>query len=70
MMVEIFKTNVQEAAESQEVIARLLEHFPQSRINFDLTDCDRILRVEAEHVCVDRVAHLVLSFGYHCEVLL
>lgn len=69
MTVEIFKTNVQEVADSQQVIARLLEHLPQTKINFDLSDCDRILRVEGASVCVDTVTKLVASFGFDCEIL-
>ena len=46
-MVEVFKTNVQEADESDKIILKLLEHFPDSQINFDLDDCDKILRFEA-----------------------
>ncbi|NCI51226.1 hypothetical protein GWC95_14935 [Sediminibacterium roseum] len=69
-MVEVFKTNVQEVAESQMIIGRLLERFPDKRINFDLSDCDRILRVEGEHVCIESVSQLVVAAGYFCEVLL
>lgn len=68
-MVEVFKTNVEEPAESSLVISRLLVHFPQSRINFDLSDCDRILRVEGETICTDTITNLVNSIGYHCELL-
>lgn len=68
-MIEVFKTNVQEAAESQRVIGRLLAHFPSSRINFDLSDCDRILRIDADAICIETVIRLVAAAGYHCEVL-
>lgn len=69
-MVEVFKTNVQEAAESQKIIGRLLAHFPANRINFDLSDCDKILRVEGDEVCIETVSQLVTAEGYFCEVLL
>ncbi len=46
-MVEIFKTDVQEVSKANRVIEKLLQQFPSYRINFDLQDCDRILRVES-----------------------
>jgi hypothetical protein len=68
-MVEIFKTNVQEVAESKMIIGQLLEHFPQNKINFDLSDCDRILRVEGEDICPETIIQLLGSVGYDCQVL-
>jgi hypothetical protein len=69
-MVEVFKTNVQEADVAETLIDKLLLLFPYSRINFDLSDCDKILRVEAENVCSEKIIELVLSSGYQSEVLL
>ncbi|MES2004162.1 MAG: hypothetical protein V4450_06540 [Bacteroidota bacterium] len=68
-MVEVFKTNVQHADESGRIIQQLLQHYPYNRINFDLSDCDRILRVEGESVCPDKIKDLLFSAGYLCEVL-
>ena len=68
-MVEIFKTNVQEKTEAQEIVALLTFHFPESKINFDLHDCDKILRVEAGHVPVGEVMSLVHQNGFWCDVL-
>ena len=47
-MVEVFKTNVEEIVQAKKIIELLLEHFPGNRINFDLHDCDKILRVEGK----------------------
>lgn len=69
-MVEVFKTNVQEVAESKKIIGQLLEHFPQNKINFDLSDCDKILRIEGENICTESITQLLSSIGYYCEVLL
>ncbi len=74
MIVEVFKTNVQEIEETEMLIQKLLEHFPQSRINFDLEDCDRILRVEEKNIpvtiCTKKIISVLQSSGYNCEVLL
>ncbi|MEO7531260.1 MAG: hypothetical protein ABIS69_07610 [Sediminibacterium sp.] len=69
-MVEVFKTNVQEVTQSKMIIQQLLEYFPNNKINFDLSDCDRILRVEGDIICSETIMQLVSSGGYHWEVLL
>lgn len=69
-MIEVFKTNVQEAEQSQMLIGKLLEHFPDSNVNFDLEDCDKILRVHASSICNKSIIALLNSYGYHCEALL
>lgn len=69
-MVEVFKTNVQEVAQSEVLIEQLLKHFPGSKINFDLEDCDHILRIAEDHVIPETVIRLLNSHGYYCELLL
>jgi len=69
MMVEVFKTNVEAPDESARIIEELLQRYPQSRINFDLSDCDRILRVEGEKVHAGGIIELMAAIGYVCEVL-
>jgi hypothetical protein len=68
-MIEVFKTNVEEAWHAKNVIAVLLQHFPGSKINFDLHDCDRILRVEGENFVAEKVITLVTESGFACDVL-
>ena len=68
-MVEVFKTNVIEADEARQVIHELLAHFPEARINFDLEDCDKVLRVENSSIDVEKTVTVVNVIGYQCEVL-
>lgn len=68
-MVEIFKTNVQEKSEAKLLVGLLLGHLPENKINFDLDDCDKILRVEGENIEPVKVMMLVRSNGFDCEVL-
>jgi hypothetical protein len=68
-MVEVFKSNVDELEVASTLIEKLHAHFPQSRVNFDLSDCDKILRVEAEVIYSDKIIELVKSSGYQLEVL-
>lgn len=69
-MIEVFKTNVQEVEQSKMIVGKLLEHFPNSTINFDLEDCDKILRVHAPVILNHKIIELVNLHGYHCETLL
>jgi len=43
-MIEIFKTNVRNKTQARQVVDSLKAIFNGAKINFDLTDCDRILR--------------------------
>jgi hypothetical protein len=68
-MVEVFKTNVNGAELAEELVSTLRVRFPFSKINFDLEDCDKILRVEDHQVCVKTVIELVNRRGFDCEML-
>ena len=69
MIVEVFKTNVAEVELSELLIRQLENQFPDSLINFDMDDCDKILRVEAPAVLPEKVIQILNSNGYSCEVL-
>jgi hypothetical protein len=68
-MVEVFKTDVQERVHAERLVKLLLSHFPDGKINFDLEDCDRILRVANCHILPLRIIELVNAEGYQCQVL-
>ena len=68
-MLEIFRTNVSDADVAGRLTSILHHHFPQSRINFDLHDCDHILRVEGTDFCPDKIAGLVQEHGFDCILL-
>jgi hypothetical protein len=65
-MIEIFKTNVQKKSDSNYIIAILKRQFPDFKINFDLEDCDRILRVEASKLEPKYIVDSLNSLGYVC----
>jgi len=70
MIVEVFKTNVDEIENSEKLIRQVLDRFPQSRVNFDMDDCDRILRIEAETVMPEKIIEILELNGYFCELLI
>lgn len=68
-LVEVFKTDVHEACASQLIVQKLCAVFPASSVNFDLEDCDRILRIEAASICNHTIIAQLNALGYFCEVL-
>lgn len=68
MTVEVFKTNVPDER-ADEALAGLLELWPDARITFDLDDCDRVLRIEADEVSVEEVRGFMHEMGIACEEL-
>jgi hypothetical protein len=68
-MIEVFKTNVETASDANNIVQMLLQHFPGNRINFDLQDCDKILRVEGNNFSTDKIMLLLNKNGFCCEIL-
>jgi hypothetical protein len=70
-MVEVFKTDVNQAEHAQILLHEISQRFTQYEVNFDLEDCDRILRVKSNSGIVDASAliDLLKGFGYTADVL-
>lgn len=70
-MVEIFRTNVNSPERADLLLLELQERFPGYKMNFDLEDCDKILRVEAIEAPINpaEIIWLLARSGYHSEVL-
>jgi hypothetical protein len=70
-MVEVFKTNISEEHQIAWIIRRLKTIFPGYRINFDLGDCDKILRVETQTGKVDSgtLINLMNRWNFQAEIL-
>ena len=68
-MIEIFKTNVENERQAESLLVLLRRHFPSAEINFDLDDCDRILRVKDEKFCLFNVIKILDDKGFECQTL-
>lgn len=70
-MVEVFKTNVCKRAHAQKLVDRIERVFAHYSANFDLDDCDKILRVKCNNGSVETasVINLVREFGFVAEIL-
>ena len=68
-MVEVFKTDVRSSRKAKFIIQKLAEKFPAHKINFDLNDCDKILRVQGKNVSSEKIIQLLTEENYQCKVL-
>jgi hypothetical protein len=70
-MVEVFRTNVTDHAHAGMILSRIHQTFVLYHANFDLQDCDRILRVKtlAGPIHTTNLISLVNGFGFKAEVL-
>lgn len=68
-MVEVFKTNIEETEQAQEIVSALQQYFPGSRVTIDLDDCDKVLRINHTMVQPKEVIQLVSAKGFECSML-
>ena len=70
-MIEVFKTDVDDSKYADILVEHIQRIFQGYEVNFDLQDCDKILRVK--NVCgvvnSDRLIQMLNKFGFHAEVL-
>lgn len=68
-MVFVFKTNVQSNSQIKSlkpILDRLLEG---CKWNFDLEDCDNILRIESKYDLVNNVVNVLKNQNFECVEL-
>lgn len=70
-MVEVFKTNVEHHDHADMLIGQIHQVFTGYKANFDLEDCDRILRIKNADGLVHSspVIELLRYYGFEAEVL-
>ncbi|WKL48317.1 hypothetical protein Q1W71_00790 [Flavobacterium pectinovorum] len=68
-MVLVFKTNVNSSSKVKRIAPKLNTLFPNSKWNFDLEDCDRILRFESDNDIMKEIIFLMKILGFECEAL-
>lgn len=68
-MAWVFTTSVSSASEARKLAPGLNLLAGPGQWNFDLDDCDKILRVIAPDLNPERVVQLLASCGVQCEEL-
>jgi hypothetical protein len=70
MNIEVFKTNVADYERAKWLVDQIERNFTNCKVNFDLDDCDRILRVVFEGgFQSDLLIDLLRNSGCIAEVL-
>jgi hypothetical protein len=71
MMVEVFKTNVADKDQANILVDQIHKNFTDYKANFDLDDCDKILRIKGVNELIESslVIDLLKEFGFNAEVL-
>lgn len=69
-MVEVFKTNITCAHTAAALTADLQRMYPSSSVNFDLEDCDRVLRIKGDDIHAPLIVAHLSTMGHECEVML
>ena len=68
-MFEVFKTNVQKNEQAEELLTLLHQTFPGNKINFDLDDCDKVLRIEGKIFTCTNIISVLQQQGFSCNLL-
>jgi hypothetical protein len=70
-MVEVFKTDVNNPDHARLLVDQIHKTFVGYKANFDLEDCDNILRIESKSNRVDSllVIDFLNDFGFYAAVL-
>jgi ketopantoate reductase len=70
-MIEVFKTNVTNPDQASRLIDQIHHACREYKANFDLEDCDRILRVKSStgQIRASFLIDLLENAGFRAEVL-
>ncbi|MEO6523094.1 MAG: hypothetical protein ABIN91_15540 [Mucilaginibacter sp.] len=70
-MVEVFKTNVTEPHHANMIVERIHHAYTNYKANFDLEDCDNILRIKCHegNISPSCLIELLKNLGFYAEVL-
>lgn len=69
LTVEVFKTTMQDKQQSVKVAQAIKDRFDLVSVNFDLEDCDRILRVEGSGIDAEAIIIFLKVEEVTAEVL-
>jgi hypothetical protein len=68
-MIYVFKTSVKTKNQVKQLRPLINTILPAEKWNFDLDDCDRILRIDSEKNIVSKITGLLVTHRFYCEEL-
>ena len=69
-MIYVFKTSVKTKKDVRKLKSSLNKLLRDAIWNFDLEDCDKILRIDSQIQISSAVVKSVQSIGFYCEELI
>lgn len=68
-MIYVFKTSVKNKTQAKKLKPHIDKTLPSAQWNFDLQDCDKILRIVNDEDVAEPVTTLLQNHNFHCEEL-
>jgi hypothetical protein len=68
-MIYVFKTSVNTKMQVKKLKPHIDKILPQAKWNFDLNDCDKVLRIDSEENIVLKITGLLIIHQFLCEEL-
>ena len=68
-MIYVFKTSVKTKNQVKKLKPGISKIIPNEKWNFDLEDCDKILRIDSEENIVLKITGLLNIHKFYCEEL-
>jgi hypothetical protein len=68
-MIYVFKTSVKTKIQAKKLKPHIDKILPNEKWNFDLEDCDKILRIDSEENIVLKVIDLLSIHEFYCKEL-
>lgn len=68
-MIYVFKTSVKTKIQAKKLKPHIDKILPKAKWNFDLDDCEKILRIDSEENIIHPVIHLLKIHNFYCEEL-
>lgn len=68
-MVTVYKTNVSSKSKAKTILQKLTKEVSGYKINFDLEDCDKILRIEGINIDEKKIINFLNTHKIQFEEL-
>jgi len=68
-MIEVFKTTVKKKKIADLIVKQIENELQNAAVNFDLADCDRILRINCKDFDLEKVEEIIKNHGFEVSRL-
>ncbi|MBV9986052.1 MAG: hypothetical protein JO301_00115 [Chitinophagaceae bacterium] len=68
-MIYVFRTSVKTSSQARKLKPHIDRILPEAKWNFDLDDCDKILRIDSEVNIISQIMDVLRTHRFDCEEL-